>query len=179
MAEGHLSEHIAISIWAVKVVTRHKRSFSLHSRECPANLFHNTNVFCSTQGLLVFINKRATSQLGFPSYNRLLRDQKDLELSRGEIGCFTQTDVTSQKPLNGLVQLPAAGGKNNGMTNSRVVDLVRWKQKYTELVILTSVVLSSEEGRATHNSEGSSAHHSPLSGSLLEDPCVPNISLES
>lgn len=139
-------EHLSLSIWAVKVATRQKRSFSLQSRERPANLVHNANVFCSTQERLEFINKRAHSQMGFPSYNRLLHDQKDLELSRGETGCFTQTNVTSQKPLNGLVQLAAAGRKNDGVTNRCVVDLVRWKQKHTQSAVLPSALLSSGKG---------------------------------
>lgn len=84
--------------------------------------------------------------MGFPSYNRLLHDQKDLELSRGETGCFTQTNVTSQKPLNGLVQLAAAGRKNDGVTDRCVVDLVRWKQKHTQSAVLPSALLSSGKG---------------------------------
>lgn len=171
-------EHLAVSVWAVKVATRQKRSFSLQSTERPANLVHNANVFCSTQESLVFINERAHSQLGFPSYDRLLHDQKDLELSRGEIGCFTQTNMTSQKPLNGLVQLAAAGWKNDGVTDCCVVDLVRGKHKHMESAMLPSV-LSSGEGKAIHNSEGFSAQHNALSGALLEEPRVPEVSLES
>lgn len=87
--------------------------------------------------------------------------------------------MTSQEPLNGFIQLTAAGWKNNGMTNRCVVDLVRWKQKNTKSVTLPCVILSSEEGRAIHNSEGFSAQRNALGGSLLEKPHVPDVSLES
>lgn len=118
--------------------------------------------FAQPKNPLYTPTEELTPKLGFPSYNPLLGGQNDLEVSRGEIGCFTQTNVTSQKPLNGLVQLTAAGWENNGVTNRCVVDLVRWKQKHTESVTLPSAPLSSGEGRATHSSEEFSAQHNAL-----------------
>lgn len=76
--------------------------------------------------------------------NWLLRGQKDLALYREEIGCFTQTNVTSQDPPDSFIQLTATGWKNNCMSNRCVVDLVRCKQKNIVLVMLPSVIFSSK-----------------------------------
>lgn len=153
MAESHILELLAIGIWAVKMGTGQKEELLVTKWRTP---MLNSEPHPQCQHFLLSLRlwiPRLQQQKGsLPTElpfcttdNRLLCNQKDLALSRREIGCFTQTNVTSQEPPDSFIQLIAAGWKNNCMSNCCVVDLVRCKQK--NMVLVMSVLFFAAQSR--------------------------------
>lgn len=88
--------------------------------------------------------------------------------------------MTSQEPPDSVIQLAAAGWKNDCMSNCCVVDLVGCKQKKkkTHDVSIAAFYYFQRkvgEGNLAANSTGFPTQHAGFGVSYLEEPSTPDV----